>query len=377
MTAQTALFIVIAIIVAIGSALGIPADNSVPAPAPDTPMMVLGYYMQDSRNASWPALETNKDVLTAVSPWGWGLTQDGGLRPVYFDERHLGDVLQFAGENDVHTHVLIHNFNPDAGSFDAAIADRVLTDATVRARAIANIVHTARRWGVTGVHIDFEGVAAARRDDLTAFMAKLRHELAPHRIQLSIAVPAITFATVNTPWTRAYDYAALANHVDFIMLMTYDQHWPGGSPGPVAALPWVRTVVDMRSLPMAATCPHAKWSSASRPTATTGPPTGPPRLTRSLLPTSATASTRPTVAIPPSPCNGIRNIWRRTCITKDARRGSKTPTASTTNCNWPNNTVWAASRCGGWARKTRPCGICCGRLYDVKAEAPPVATLVR
>lgn len=332
MTAQTIALVLIAIIVAIGSSLGIPPDNPVPDPMPGGPtasspltgtvegkiahlheapsggavvsvlhqgehvtvigsdstsyfvrtstgaegyiarylvrvsdsdvsssgMMILGYYMQDSRNASLPALQNNSDVLTAVAPWSWGLTTDGRLRPVYFDEQHLGDVLRFAGQRDVETHVLIHNFDPDAGSFDTAIADAVLTDETVRHRAIANIVQTAKGWGVTGVHIDFEGVKATRRHDLTAFMAELQRALKPHNIKLSIAVAAQTHATADSAWTRAYDYAALARHVDFIMLMAYDQHWSGGPPGPVAALPWVRSVVQYTLDPAGGNVPASK-----------------------------------------------------------------------------------------------------------------------
>src|SRR5690554_6423568 len=128
MTAQTVALIIAASIVAIGSSLGIPLDNPNIDTLPDNDSIVLGYYMQDSHNASWPSLQTNSDVLTAVSPWGWGLTKDGSLRPVYFNEQHLADVLNFAGQQDIETHVLIHNFDPDAGAFDAGIADAVLAD---------------------------------------------------------------------------------------------------------------------------------------------------------------------------------------------------------------------------------------------------------
>lgn len=242
MTAETIALVLIAALVALGSSAGAPPAEPPPAPVEDD-LFVLGYYMQDNERTAWTVLEENRDALTGVSPWSWGLTREGDLRPVYFNEGHLADVLDLAGSNGLQTHVLIHNFDPDLGRFDTAITDHVLTGDGVRKHAIERITNTATSWGVSGVHIDFEGVAAERRDDLTAFMAALRDEL-PADIELSIAVAAKTFATAEGLWTRAYDYESLADYTDFLMIMAYDQHWPGGAPGPVAASPWVRSVIE-------------------------------------------------------------------------------------------------------------------------------------
>lgn len=206
-------------------------------------VLILGYYMQGGER-SWSTLEANSDALTAISPWSWGLTTDGHLRPVYFTEQHLGEVLRFAGERGLETHALIHNFDPALGAFDTTITDRALGNAAIRTEAVGRIAEAARSWGMTGVHIDFEGVSAARRNDLVTFMKELRQKLAMDNIGLSMAVPAKTFATADSLWTGAYDYRALAAHVDFLMIMAYDLHWPGGPPGPVASLPWVRNVLD-------------------------------------------------------------------------------------------------------------------------------------
>ena len=40
-----------------------------------------------------------------------------------------------------------------------------------------------------------------------------------------------------------YDYAALAPHLDYAVLMAYDYHYVGGTkPGPIAPIGWVRQV---------------------------------------------------------------------------------------------------------------------------------------
>lgn len=210
----------------------------------DADFLVMGYYMQDASGASLSSLERNAEAMTAVSPWSWGVTKAGGLRPVYFHEKQLGQLLKLAGSRGLQTHALIHNFNPDIGTFDAQLADAILTDPGMRAKTAQQIVDTVAGWGMTGVHIDFEGVNAARRHDLTAFVAQLAEIARPRGIQVSMAVPAKTAATAHGSWTAAYDYAALAEHVDFLMIMAYDQHWRGDVAGPIAALPWVRDVIN-------------------------------------------------------------------------------------------------------------------------------------
>lgn len=212
-------------------------------PVPEN-FRVLGYYMNDPDGASRRSLEQNKDTLTDVAPWTWGVTARGELVTVYFDERRLGELLSWAGRNGLKTQALVHNFNPAKGAFDPELADALLSNAAARRAAVQNIVDTAARWGLSGVHVDFEGVPAARRDDLTSFMAELARRAHEHGLEVSMAVPAKTAAAASALWSAAYDYRALAEYVDFLMIMAYDQHWRGGAPGPVAALPWVRDVIE-------------------------------------------------------------------------------------------------------------------------------------
>lgn len=225
---------------------------------PKQDFIVLGYFMQDTGGTGWSSLHDHVHAIRALSPWSWGVTAAGDLRPVYFNEAHLADVLAFAGRHGVTTHALIHNFNPDKGVFDAALADRVLSDPAVRRRTVENIIETVTRWDMNGVHIDFEGVTAARRHDLTAFVAELASAATPRNLQISIAVPAKTAATRGGLWVEAYDYEALARHADFVVIMAYDQHWRGDAAGPVAAVPWVRDVVEYALDPAGGAIPADK-----------------------------------------------------------------------------------------------------------------------
>jgi len=93
-----------------------------------------------------------------------------------------------------------------------------------------------------GVQSDFENIPPTDRDAYTAFLKRLKGELQPLGMTLSIAAAAKTSDT-RTGWGGATDYAAIGQIVDQFYIMAYDEHWRGGEPGPVASLTWTEEVV--------------------------------------------------------------------------------------------------------------------------------------
>ena len=84
-----------------------------------------------------------------------------------------------------------------------------------------------------GVHLNieiFEPVAPALQEGLTRFVRALRHRLDEYRqgSELTIFTPGFDYA-------GAYDEAALAREVDYLIVQGYDMHWVNGpSAGPLA-----------------------------------------------------------------------------------------------------------------------------------------------
>ena len=70
----------------------------------------------------------------------------------------------------------------------------------------------------SGLTVDFEGLASlSRREDFTAFMALVRQELRADQL-LYVAVPPRT-------WYKGYDYRALGEICDKVILMAHDYQW--------------------------------------------------------------------------------------------------------------------------------------------------------
>ncbi|HEX6971380.1 MAG TPA: glycosyl hydrolase family 18 protein, partial [Limnochordia bacterium] len=222
----------------------VPGEVDVPSRARTQPS-VLAYYVDQRSSASFDSLEQHLSVIDTLSPWAWQITPEGGLKPD-FQAGSLAEVLRRVGEAGVESLALVHNHRRTAAGtdgFDASLIHAVLTDPSARARAISAIVAAVQRWGMSGVHIDFEDVPPADRNILTSFVAALSEKMRPLGLAVTMAVPAKTRDDRTSRWSGAFDYAALAPHLDALMLMTYDEHHPGGPPGPVASVGWVEEVV--------------------------------------------------------------------------------------------------------------------------------------
>ena len=95
--------------------------------------------------------------------------------------------------------------------------------------------------GLDGLDIDIQNITEADRDDFTDFIRLLRDAM-PRGTQLTVCVPANPYYT-TVGWQGGYDYEALSRHCDHIFIMTYDESYDGGPPGPVASFWFVENSI--------------------------------------------------------------------------------------------------------------------------------------
>jgi cellulose synthase/poly-beta-1,6-N-acetylglucosamine synthase-like glycosyltransferase/spore germination protein YaaH/peptidoglycan/xylan/chitin deacetylase (PgdA/CDA1 family) len=80
-----------------------------------------------------------------------------------------------------------------------------------------------------GLMIDFEAFPASGQAGYVSLLKELSGDLHAQGMKLYVAVP---------PHNGEYDYPAVASAADGVVLMNYDEHYPGGSSGPVASQDW-------------------------------------------------------------------------------------------------------------------------------------------
>ncbi len=190
----------------------------------------MGYIYNSSKSHASIIDDTNGNINT-VSPTCFDLTNNGHLEinsiftPNYVEEMHARNVLV--------TPFLSNHWARKKAQAALKIPE-VLAD---------EIVTAIEKYNFDGVNVDLENLLVKDRDNLTNFIRILREKLPEGKI-LSIAVGANPNRLSNS-WVAAYDYAGLAEYVDYLVLMAYDEHAAGGSEGPVASINFVEDSVKV------------------------------------------------------------------------------------------------------------------------------------
>jgi len=201
-------------------------------PAPATSKVFLGYWAKwgdSSRPDS--SLADNLKRIDLFSPYWYTLRSDGTLSSRESGHAALTAMVHKAGQK------VIPLINKSS-------SDTPLLDDAVRQKAVDNIYGMLVDNGFDGVNIDFEGMDASTRWGVTAFMRELADKLRPAGLLVTMAVPAKWSAddSINS-FAACFDFAALGEAVDYLVVMTYDQHGGWSGPGPVAGADWTDKVI--------------------------------------------------------------------------------------------------------------------------------------
>lgn len=108
-----------------------------------------------------------------------------------------------------------------------------------RDRIIQSIAERAKSFD--GVQVDFESIS---KDDGTAylnFLAAVKKAL-PRDKLFSVAVMARWAEHKQRNPSDAFDYPFIGMIADRVIVMAYDEHYRGGSAGPIASLPWCEKI---------------------------------------------------------------------------------------------------------------------------------------
>lgn len=197
---------------------------------------VIGYFGNGGGISSAPSFWANLSRLSGISAVWYTLDSMGGLRG-----KPDVALVAYAKARGLKVFALVNNFYP--GCSPGKIAHSVLSSKTRRTAAVNAIFNELRAYGFDGVNIDLEYVSASDRAAYTAFIRELYQKLCGYGYKLMVSVPAKTQDNPRSSWTGAFDYKALAQYVDLLMVMTYDQHCKSTMPGPVASYTWVESVV--------------------------------------------------------------------------------------------------------------------------------------
>jgi spore germination protein len=116
-----------------------------------------------------------------------------------------------------------------------------ITNPAARTRTADQLAALMEAGDYDGINIDIENIYDDDGGYLTAFLDTLADRLRPAGRTITIAVPARTDAQPRAH--RAFDYAAMGQRADLVVVMAYDHGYAAGRPAPVAPLAWVGDVL--------------------------------------------------------------------------------------------------------------------------------------
>ncbi|MCY0882038.1 MAG: glycosyl hydrolase family 18 protein [Firmicutes bacterium] len=164
------------------------------------------------------------------------------LSPVWFSAEPTGTIQSHGVEASLVRAAHAHQVKVVPLVTNAQGSSQVLMDAATRARAVDQLMQLVKQDNLDGINVDFEMLNAASRPDLSDFIAQLGDALHQDHKVLGVSV----FPLVGVPYSvnGAYDYHDLARSANYLVIMAYDQHYSGGTAGPVAPYNWVQQNVQ-------------------------------------------------------------------------------------------------------------------------------------
>lgn len=193
-----------------------------------------GYHMSyayfETGSQIIDTLNKTGDVLDVVSPSYFDLTPDGNL--------------QLTSQFDPYTIKQMQNNGFKVVPFLANHWDREVGRAAIynRDNLVREIADVINKHNLDGVNVDIENVTLEDKEAFTLFVKALREAL-PKEKEVSVAVAANPHGYTEG-WYGSYDYTNLAKYADYLLIMSYDEHYETGDPGPISSIGFVEDSIN-------------------------------------------------------------------------------------------------------------------------------------
>jgi spore germination protein YaaH/uncharacterized protein YkuJ len=217
----------------------IPYEQYTPDPAwkPESGKINLVWEMMYGGRPDLSAVGSMEGLDVLSPTWFQLLNEEGQLI-----NRCDAKYVEWAHDRGYKVWALLSN---DFGNIE--MTEKFLNNTDARDRLIKDVLAYASLYELDGINIDFENVYLKDKDALTQFVREITPLLREQGLVVSIDVGV---PDGSETYSRCYDLKALGETVDYVMLMTYDQHW-ATSPkaGSVAQYEWVENRLE-RTLEM-------------------------------------------------------------------------------------------------------------------------------
>lgn len=203
------------------------------------PLKVFAFYNGLNEQAKgYTYLQRNGNVINQLAIFQIAIDNNGTLREL--PSRTLINQAHALGAKVLLT---VSNLTL-RGQFSTILIGRLVRDSSFSNFVWQNIRNLLEDYQCDGVNFDLEKAAPQDRTLYSRFIEKWSALFRQSNFLVTIDVPAMDHDDPLDTWKGAFNYRVIGQAVDEVILMTYEEHWPGSPPGSVASLPWVNGVLD-------------------------------------------------------------------------------------------------------------------------------------
>ena len=180
-------------------------------------------------DASFASLEQNKEQIDTLIMEELTLS-NSGMAMIAPDKFKRTQQYLASNDPDLPIHALINNYNSVNNIWDTAMLYTTLSDDAKRKNLETGLLDFAVVHNLSGINIDFEELDSKTIPYYLTFLGELSSLLHTEGKLISVNVPLSN---------DSFDLHEIANRVDLIFLMAYDEHWSSATPGPIASHNWI------------------------------------------------------------------------------------------------------------------------------------------
>jgi len=118
------------------------------------------------------------------------------------------------------------------------LAKQVVTDMELQKEVIDQLVDWTLAYNLDGISLDFEKMDPEYNEEFIQFAKNIKDALPANQNTVSAAVTVKLVGETSGNWGQADDRGGLAQVIDYIAVMAYDNH-KGNDINPVAGIEWV------------------------------------------------------------------------------------------------------------------------------------------
>jgi len=191
--------------------------------------VVLGWHQVTTvaANANLADVVNNTTGMNVISPTWFKLSDNKGN----YTSIAAKDYVDAAHKKGLQVWPLIDNFSKDISTL------KILSSSENRKNLIKNLMNDAKTYGFDGINIDFESLTQDNAPHFIQFIRELSVSCRNNGLVLSVDVP------IPASYNMYYERGKLAEVVDYVINMGYDEHYSGSDEGSSASIDFVKNSI--------------------------------------------------------------------------------------------------------------------------------------